>query len=83
MSSRSEMMRGGGGGTAADDSPVVQWLQVDAKQRLMDTMTKLGLDGQKISGKHLQTYSMEDLMHEKKKVKNELKYYDQAFLNRF
>jgi hypothetical protein len=49
---------------------------VAAKQKLMDTMTKLGLDGQKISGKHLQTYSLDELMHEKKKVKNELKYYD-------
>jgi hypothetical protein len=38
MSSRSEMR-------AAEDSPVAQWLMVDAKQRLMDTMTKLGLDG--------------------------------------
>jgi hypothetical protein len=79
MSSRSEM-RGGG---AAEDSPVAQWLMVDAKQRLMDTMTKLGLDGQKISGKHLQTYAFEELMQEKKKVKNELKYYDQAFVSRF
>ena len=78
MSSRSEMR-----GASADDSPVAQWLMVDAKQRLMETMTKLGLDGQKISGKHLQTYTYEELMHEKKKVKNELKYYDQAFLARF
>lgn len=74
MSNRSEMK---------DDSPVAQWLIVEAKARLMETMTKLGLDAQKISGKHLATYSMDDLMLEKKKVKNELKYYDQAFVGRF
>jgi len=41
MSSRSEMR----GGVAGDDSPVAQWLMFEAKQRLMETMTKLGLDG--------------------------------------
>jgi hypothetical protein len=74
MSNRSELK---------DDSPVAQWLMVEAKSRLMETMTKLGLDAQKISGKHLATYSMDELMIEKKKVKNELKYYDQAFMNKF
>ena len=46
-------------------------------------MNKLGLDSQKINGKHLANYSMDELQLEKKKVKNELKYYDQAFQLRF
>jgi hypothetical protein len=67
MSNRSEMK---------DDSPVAQWLMVEAKAKLLETMTKLGVDPQKISGRHLATYSIDELMSEKKKVKNELKYYD-------
>ena len=58
------------------DSPVVQWLSIDAKIRLAETVAKLGLDSAKLAGKHLQASSMEDMMVEKKRVKNELKYYD-------
>ena len=46
-------------------------------------MTKLGLDSIKIQGKHLVDYSMDELNFEKKRLKNELKIYDQAFLGRF
>ena len=37
----------------------------------------------KINGKHLQQYTFEELSSEKKKVKNELKLYDQAFMSKF
>jgi len=43
----------------------------------------LNLDSTKINGKHLLSYTGDELQLEKKKVKNELKGYDQAFLNRF
>ncbi len=55
----------------------------EAKSRLNEAMNKLGLDNQKINGRHLAAYSMDELQLEKKKVKNELKYYDQAFQHRF
>ena len=32
---------------------------------------------------HLVSYSLDDLQNEKKKVKNELKVYDQDFINKF
>ena len=63
----------------SDNSPVAQWLMNEAKSRLNESMNKLGLDNQKINGRHLAAYSMDELQLEKKKVKNELKYYDQAF----
>ena len=75
----------GAGATNADGSsnPVALWLVQEAKNKLGEALNKLGLDSQKINGKHLATYSMDDLQLEKKKVKNELKYYDQAFQLRF
>ena len=41
------------------------------------------MDNSKIQGKHLVSYSLDDLQNEKKRVKNELKVYDQEFINRF
>lgn len=41
------------------------------------------MDAAKIQGKHLVSYSLDDLQNEKKKVKNELKVYDQEFINNF
>ena len=65
------------------DSTVVSWLMSDAKGKLQEAVTKLNLDSSKINGKHLPSLGIEDLLNEKKKVKNELKYYDQAFMTRF
>ena len=61
------------------DNPLSAWLMVEAKIKYQTACQKLGLDAQKIQGKHLSTFSMDDLMREKKKVKNELKIYDQSF----
>lgn len=77
-----------GMGTSATNAdgtsnPVALWLLQEAKNKLGDSLNKLGLDSIKINGKHLAAYSMDDLQLEKKKVKNELKYYDQAFQVRF
>ena len=71
------------GADSISDNPVTSWLQSDAKSKLQEAFQKLGLDNTKVNGKHLLSYSLEELMQEKKKVKNELKYYDQAFLNKF
>lgn len=46
-------------------------------------MQSLGLDSQKIQGRHLHSVSIPDLSSEKKRVKNELKVYDNAFLHKF
>ena len=51
--------------------------------KLMDAFVKLGIDHNKVNGKHLVGYSMSELNTEKKVVKNELKLYDQAFFNKF
>ena len=56
---------------------------VEAKIKYQTACSKLNLDAQKIQGKHLSTFSNEDLMREKKKVKNELKIYDQSFQSKF
>lgn len=55
----------------------------DAKLRLQEAMQRLNLDSTRINGKHLLSYTMEELNMEKKRVKNELKVYDQTFLNKF
>lgn len=46
-------------------------------------MQTLGLDSQKIQGRHLQAQTIPNLTNEKKKVKNELKVYDNAFMQKF
>jgi len=58
------------------DSPVVTWLLTEAKLKLNQSMQKLNLDSTKITGKHLISYTIDELLQEKKKVKNELKIYD-------
>lgn len=59
------------------------WLKHESAKRYEDSLTKLNLDTAKIQGKHLVNYSLDDLQNEKKRVKNELKYYDQEFMQRF
>jgi predicted Mrr-cat superfamily restriction endonuclease len=72
------------GATAGSaDNPLTQWLVIDAKQKYQQAIQKLGLDSQKLQGKHLSGFSVDDLNNEKRKVKNELKVYDQAFLSKF
>ena len=46
-------------------------------------MQKLGLDSQKVQGRSLYSQSVQDLNVEKRRVKNELKVYDQAFVSKF
>lgn len=58
------------------DTPSANWLQNEAKQKLQEAFHRLNLDSQKVNGKHLASLAMEDLMQEKRKVKNVLKNYD-------
>jgi len=59
------------------------WLRNESIRMYEESLARLGLDGSKIQGKHLVTYKLDDLQNEKKKVKNELKVYDQDFLTKF
>ena len=52
------------------------WLKFESSVRYEQSLQRLDLDNQKIQGKHLLSYSLDDLQNEKKKVKNELKIYD-------
>ena len=52
------------------------WLKYESNKKYQESLQKLGLDTQKIAGKHLTSYSLDDLQNEKKRVKNELKVYD-------
>jgi len=64
------------GAASASDNPLSNWLKIEAKLKYQAACQKLGLDNQKIQGKHLSTFSIDDLMREKKRVKTELKIYD-------
>lgn len=46
-------------------------------------MLKLGLEMHQVSGQHLLNYSVRALENEKKRVKSELKIYDQQFVGLF
>ena len=60
-----------------------QWLATEGKRRLEESMRKLKLDKAKISGKTLANYTHDELLQEKKNVKNELKAYDSKFIKEF
>lgn len=72
-----------GQGQSVNDSPLSAWLMVEAKVKYQSACNRLGLDAGKIQGKHLSSFTVEDLNREKRKVKNELKVYDQSFQQRF
>ena len=59
------------------------WLKYESSKKYEESLQKLALDNSKIQGKHLVSYSLDELNNEKKRVKNELKVYDQDFVNKF
>lgn len=59
------------------------WLKIESVKKYELSLNKLGLDTSKIQGKHLVSYTLDELQNEKKRVKNELKIYDQDFIGRF
>ena len=81
------MITGMGGMLDLGSTGVIQdlqiWLKNESFKRYDDSLNKLSLDSQKIQGKHLVGYKLEELTNEKKRVKNELKVYDQDFIQRF
>ena len=63
-------------GSAGGVQDLQQWLRIESSKRFEESLTKLNLDNSKIQGKHLVSYSLDELQNEKKRVKNELKVYD-------
>jgi chromosome segregation ATPase len=59
------------------------WVKVEGKQKLEQSLRKLKLDYTATNGRDLPNKSYEELGSEKKKVKNELKTYDNNFKNLF
>ena len=59
------------------------WVKVEGKQKLEQSLRKLKLDYMATNGRDLGSKIYEDLVAEKKKVKNELKNYDNNFKNLF
>lgn len=55
------MINNAAGSNGQGDSPVAQWIMNEARSKMQETMQKLGLDAQRINGKHLSNYSVEEL----------------------
>ena len=55
------------------------WIKTIGKKKFEDRLKKLNLDEKKINSKFLQNFSLQNLLIEKAKVKNELKKYDNDF----
>ena len=70
-------------GSAGGIEDLKNWLKYESNKKYEQSCQKLSLDNQKIQGKHLVSYSLDDLQNEKRRVKNELKVYDQDFINKF
>ena len=51
----------------------------EGKRKLNEAMRRLHLDSSAVQGKGLSVMSLDELLHEKKSVKGELKVYDQSF----
>lgn len=67
----------------APDTDNASWVQVEGPRRLQESMTRLRMDAASTQGRDLPTRSLEDLLLEKRKVKRELKNYDQSFMSQF
>jgi hypothetical protein len=59
------------------------WKNKESKKRLEEAIKRLNLDENKIRSKTLSNLPMEFLISEKAKVKNELKKYDNEFIDLF
>ncbi|CAD8211030.1 unnamed protein product [Paramecium pentaurelia] len=65
---------------------IEQWVSVIGPQKLQESLNKLNIDLNKLTKRDLEMMSMDQLQNEKKRVKNELKFYDanfQSIFNRF
>lgn len=59
------------------------WINVEGPKRLKQSFSKLKLDNTKVQRKDFTSFIEDELVQEKKNVKNELKYYDNAFITVF
>ncbi len=58
---------------------IKEWLNTEGKRKLGEAMRRLHLDRDAVLGRGLGGMNLDELLHEKKAVKNELKVYDQSF----
>ena len=57
-------------------STIRSWLESEGRKKLSEAMRRLNLDHHAVQGRGLGSMTLDDLLHEKKSVKNELKVYD-------
>lgn len=85
--SQSLGLKAGGFNQRISDEEILEnWIKVEGPLKLKDALNRLKIDLKKLNKKDLEKMSFEQLLSEKKKVKNELKYYDSCFqsvFNRF
>ena len=59
------------------------WIKIEGPKRLASSFQKLNLNKEKVERKDFTSFVEEELIQEKKNVKNELKLYDSAFMTIF
>lgn len=69
--------------TSLPPSNSMDWVRVEGKARLENSFRKLNLDHNSSGGQYLSTFTLEQLLTKKRKVKNELKIYDSNFKSLF
>lgn len=60
-----------------------RWINIEGPKRLQESLRKLKLTKDSVRRKDFTTYTEDELVQEKKNVKNELKYYDSSFMTIF
>lgn len=60
-----------------------RWINIEGPKRLEQSMQKLKLTKESVKRKDFSSYIEDEITQEKKNVKNELKYYDSAFIKIF
>jgi hypothetical protein len=74
---------GGSNPRISDEEILDNWIKVEGPAKLKDALNRLKIDLKKLNKKDLEKMTFEQLLSEKKKVKNELKYYDSCFQSAF
>ena len=70
-------------GRTQEPSDNSSWVQVEGPRKLQESLMRLRMDLAATQGRELQAKGLDDLMQEKRKVKRELKSYDQGFMAQF
>jgi len=60
-----------------------RWINIEGPKRLENSMRKLKLDRESVKRKDFSNFVEDEIVQDKKNVKNELKYYDSAFVKIF